>query len=225
MEQTNERLSRRDRERLARRGDILVAAQEVFAEKGYGDSTLEEIAQRAEFGKGTLYNYFPGGKQEILLGIIEQFHDELCDLIAQTFQDASHETFRTQLSGFFNSTFSFFLSRIDLFMTILREAHRIGFSDDPEPRKFFAAQRSRALDALSSPLQRAMDNGELRPMSPRMAAHMILVNINGCQMRACMTVGDDSCEFPETAHGMAKMLTEWVLDGISNESVTEEVTT
>jgi len=223
MEQTNERLSRRDRERLARRGDILVAAQEIFAEKGYGDSTLEEIAHRAEFGKGTLYNYFPGGKQEILLGIIEQFHDELCDLIAQTFNETSSDTFRTQLSGFFESTFSFFLSRIDLFMTILREAHRIGFSDDPEPRKFFAAQRSRALDALSTPLQRAMGNGELRPMSPRMAAHMILVNINGCQMRACMTVGEDSCEFPDTAQGMAQMLTEWVLDGISNESVTEEV--
>ena len=223
MEQTNERLSRRERERLARRGDILVAAQEVFAEKGYGESTLEEIANRAEFGKGTLYNYFPDGKQEILLAIIEQFHDELCDLIAQTFPEASFETFRAQLTQFFESTFTFFLSRIDLFMTLLREAHRIGFSDDPEPRKFFAAQRSRALDALSSPLQRAMGNGELRSMSPRMAAHMILVNINGCQMRACMTIGEDACEFPETAHGMAKMLTEWILDGIANERVTDEV--
>ncbi|MDA0683794.1 MAG: TetR/AcrR family transcriptional regulator [Bacteroidetes bacterium] len=225
MEQTTERLPRRDRERLARRGDILVAAQEVFAEKGYGQSTLEEIANKAEFGKGTLYNYFPDGKQEILLAIIEQFHDELCELISQTFSVSSSETFRTQLSQFLSSTFSFFLSRLELFMTLLREAHRIGFSDDPEPRKFFAAQRSRALDALSFPLQRAMDNGELRIMPPRLIAHMILVNINGIQMRACMDVGEDALEFPQTADAMAEMLTRWILDGIATETVTEEVIT
>jgi AcrR family transcriptional regulator len=71
MEQVVSALSRRDRERLTRRSEMLSAAQEVIAEKGYGEATLEEIASRAEYGKGTLYNYFPGGKQEILLSIFE----------------------------------------------------------------------------------------------------------------------------------------------------------
>ncbi|NNE70602.1 MAG: helix-turn-helix transcriptional regulator, partial [Rhodothermales bacterium] len=50
------RPSRRERERLARRREILDAARTVFAERGFVGATLEEIASRAEFGKGTLYN-------------------------------------------------------------------------------------------------------------------------------------------------------------------------
>ncbi|MEL6613746.1 MAG: helix-turn-helix domain-containing protein, partial [Bacteroidota bacterium] len=50
-------LSRRERERLARRAAMLDAATALFAEKGYASATLDEVAERAEFGKGTLYNY------------------------------------------------------------------------------------------------------------------------------------------------------------------------
>ena len=41
---------------------MLDAALAVFAEKGYDGATLDEVAERAEFGKGTLYNYFPTSK-------------------------------------------------------------------------------------------------------------------------------------------------------------------
>ena len=87
-------LSRKDRERLHRRNDILQAAQEVFAEKGYNQATLEQLALKAEFGKGTLYNYFPGGKQEILLSIFEALYDQLCELIAHTFEKKNGHSFR-----------------------------------------------------------------------------------------------------------------------------------
>ena len=156
MESVVTSLPRRERERLARRAEMLVAAQEVFAEKGYTDATLDEVASRAEYGKGTLYNYFPGGKQEILLAIVEQFHDELCERIAATFGQRADRPFRDALRDFFEHTFQFFLDRTELFLTLLREAHRIGFSDDPAPREFFAKQRARALDALSIPLEQAM---------------------------------------------------------------------
>lgn len=49
---------RRERERLARRGAILAAAKEVFFAKGLAAATVDEIAERAELGKGTLYFYF-----------------------------------------------------------------------------------------------------------------------------------------------------------------------
>lgn len=220
MEATTENLTRRERERQARRAEMLLAAQEVFAEKGYNHATLEEVAARAEYGKGTLYNYFPGGKQEILLAIIEQFHDKLCELIKDTLGQPREGGFRLALSSFFERTFSFFFERSELFMTLLREAHRIGFSDDPEPRAFFAHQRSRALDALSSPLEQAMERGEIRQMPPRLLAHMILVNLNGAQMRACMSADDPACLLPDTAPELASFLTSYVVDGIVGPEVT-----
>jgi len=214
MEEHLETLPRRERERMARKAAMLEAAQEVFAEKGYNSATLEEVASRAEYGKGTLYNYFPGGKQEILLAIVAHFHDELCGLIERTFAETVDRPFRDSLESFLEHTFAFFLKRTELFLTLLREAHRIGLSDDPQPRKFFAAQRERALAALSTPLERAMHRGEIRSMPPRLLAHMILVNLNGAQMRTCMATSESGCDFPESSEGMARFLTGMIMDGL-----------
>ena len=82
---SNGKLSRRERERQNRRREILEAAQAVFAEKGYTHATLDEIAQRAEFGKGTLYNYFEGGKEDILFAIFDEIYDEMRQLIQEAF--------------------------------------------------------------------------------------------------------------------------------------------
>jgi len=49
---------RREREHLERRREILAAAREVFARRGYRNATLDEIAEKAAYAKGTLYNYF-----------------------------------------------------------------------------------------------------------------------------------------------------------------------
>src|SRR6202158_997806 len=56
--QTNAALSRR-RRKEARPGELIDAAIEVFAEKGFSGSRLEDVARRAGVSKGTAYLYFP----------------------------------------------------------------------------------------------------------------------------------------------------------------------
>jgi AcrR family transcriptional regulator len=63
-------LTRKEREKLNRRKEILEAALNLFASKGFMNTTLDEIAEASEFGKGTLYNYFKN-KEEIINSIIE----------------------------------------------------------------------------------------------------------------------------------------------------------
>jgi len=53
-------LSRKERERLEHRRAVLDAAEEVFAQKGFHNATVQEIAAGAEFAVGTLYNMFEG---------------------------------------------------------------------------------------------------------------------------------------------------------------------
>lgn len=50
--------SRKEREKEYRRAQILEAAEVVFRRKGYQATTMEEVAEEAEFSKGTLYLYF-----------------------------------------------------------------------------------------------------------------------------------------------------------------------
>jgi TetR/AcrR family transcriptional regulator len=49
---------RKEREKQQRRDDIVNAAEKVFFEKGIENATMDEVAERAELSKGTLYLYF-----------------------------------------------------------------------------------------------------------------------------------------------------------------------
>lgn len=56
--------------------NILDRATELFAQKGYHDVTMEEIASMVGVAKGTLYLYFPS-KEELYWGILERGLHEL----------------------------------------------------------------------------------------------------------------------------------------------------
>ncbi len=60
---------RREREREARRQLILDAAKIVFAERGFLNATMEEIAERCELAVGTLYRYFQS-KEEMYVSLL-----------------------------------------------------------------------------------------------------------------------------------------------------------
>jgi len=54
-----------------RRAEILTAAGQLFAEKGYHRTTTQDIAEVAEVSEGTIYNYF-SSKEELLFAIMER---------------------------------------------------------------------------------------------------------------------------------------------------------
>lgn len=61
---------RRERRRAATRERIFRAALRLFARRGFLETTVEEITEAADVGKGTFFNYFPG-KEHVLAGFAE----------------------------------------------------------------------------------------------------------------------------------------------------------
>src|ERR1700746_2247979 len=53
------RAGRRERHRLEIRDRLFRAALQLFAERGFLDTTVEDITEAADVGKGTFFNYFP----------------------------------------------------------------------------------------------------------------------------------------------------------------------
>lgn len=52
------KLTRRERQKIANREEILEAALAVFTERGFHAASMKEIAEKAEFATGTLYSFF-----------------------------------------------------------------------------------------------------------------------------------------------------------------------
>ena len=51
--------NRRERRRLETRERLYRAALELFGERGFLETTVEDITEAADVGKGTFFNYFP----------------------------------------------------------------------------------------------------------------------------------------------------------------------
>jgi AcrR family transcriptional regulator len=63
------RRARSDEDRQAKERAILDAALEIFAESGFAQARLEDVAARAGVAKGTIYLYFPS-KQALFEALI-----------------------------------------------------------------------------------------------------------------------------------------------------------
>jgi AcrR family transcriptional regulator len=63
-------VSRRERKKDETRTRIFRAAVELFREKGFEATTVDEITERADVAKGTFFNYFP--RKEAVLGYLSE---------------------------------------------------------------------------------------------------------------------------------------------------------
>jgi AcrR family transcriptional regulator len=75
----------REKQRQRRHEAILSAAGNLFREQGFAKATIESIAERAEVGVATVYNYF-GTKERILVELfrpsLDRSYNEAAEVIA-----------------------------------------------------------------------------------------------------------------------------------------------
>lgn len=84
------KLTRRERERIRHRKEILEVALDLFSSKGYHNVSMHEIAKTAEFAVGTLYKFFKN-KEDVYQAIIFEIADEFHSAIDEVFQGTNDE--------------------------------------------------------------------------------------------------------------------------------------
>jgi TetR/AcrR family transcriptional regulator, lmrAB and yxaGH operons repressor len=55
---------------LNERSDVVPLIAEVFRDLGYEGASLTQITERTGVGKGSLYHFFPGGKEEMARAVL-----------------------------------------------------------------------------------------------------------------------------------------------------------
>jgi len=92
---------RRLREKEQRYNSILRAAKFLFAEKGYHQTSIEEIADAAEVSTGAVYIYFKN-KEDLLIKLMQEIGHQLRKLLGDEFKKAGYT-----LDSFRNISFAF----------------------------------------------------------------------------------------------------------------------
>ena len=161
---------KRERRKQDRPGELLLAALDLFVEKGFAATRVEEVALRAGVSKGTLFLYFPS-KEDLFKAVvrenvvhsvvqgaaeIEQFKGHCGELLEWMLLQWWHRYGATKASG---------ISKL-----IMSEA-----TNFPELAAFYRQEVIEPGQALvRTVLQRAIDQGEFRPVDVELALHSVM---------------------------------------------------
>jgi TetR/AcrR family transcriptional regulator len=119
------RLSRRERERLRQRRDMLDAALDLFTLKGYHNVTMHEIAEKAEFAVGTLYKFFKN-KEDLYKALILERLEEFHQSIVAALEGQEDEVER--LRRYIETKSAIFRSHVPMIRLYFSEAYGEGFN-------------------------------------------------------------------------------------------------
>lgn len=157
-----------ERRKESRPAELLAAALELFVERGYAATRLDDIASRAGVSKGTLYLYFANKEElfkalvrENIVALLDRFRDEIAGseapapvLIEQFLRSWWRDFGATRLSG--------------IAKLILSEAGNF-----PEVAAFFHDEVIRPNgELLGSIVARGVARGEFRAIDAETASHL-----------------------------------------------------
>jgi len=127
-------LTRKEREFARREQEIIDAALSLFESPNWEQVTVDQIAKKAEIGKGTVYKHF-SSKDEIYACIAIEFHERLLaefkvishDLpVDQMMKEVIRRSFEISLSSQAHARVSFYCKRVD-YVERLNEAYQAKF--------------------------------------------------------------------------------------------------
>jgi AcrR family transcriptional regulator len=130
------------------------AALDVFTEKSVDAATVEEITEKADVGKGTLYQHF-SDKEEIVITLVEEAIDHLIEGIRS--YDSEPENLEDMLEHLLNTHYEFSVNAKEEFMLLFQG-------------KLLLKLESETLDELEEPYLRYLEEIENKVsiyLSPR----------------------------------------------------------
>ncbi|NPU84066.1 MAG: TetR/AcrR family transcriptional regulator [Syntrophaceae bacterium] len=152
---------RRQREKDSRRNSILKAARRLFLEKGFRNVTVESIARKAEFSKGSIYLYF-SGKEEIYTHILLMEIGKFRTKIDATFDEGGEASAILRKTA--DLYVDFFLTEPELFrilMTFMLHSDQREQSSDLNDR--LIRTTNEAADGIERIFRYGIERGEFRP--------------------------------------------------------------
>lgn len=153
-----------------RRTEIMAAAERLFTSRRFHEITLDDVANEARVGKGTIYRYFRD-KDDLFFRTATRGFEELCELLAAVPADLP---FPEQLLQACAQVSAFFAARREWFRMMQSEDARMPLCRDELRRHWFDGRR-RLTAAMERILARGMDEGAIRrDVLPEVLATLLL---------------------------------------------------
>jgi AcrR family transcriptional regulator len=145
----------REQKKLDKRERIRAAARELFAEVGYDEAVLRQIAKRADIGLGTLFDYVSNKRDLVFLICNEEFDAAVKEgLVAALYKDTLFE----QVVALFGEIYKYFARDVGLTRLLLRE---LLFFTEGAHAVYYLEIRAQTLRGLERLVRTAQQTGDI----------------------------------------------------------------
>ena len=145
-----------------RKTDILRAAGQVFAQKGYASTRMIEVAEAASVGKGTIYEYFKS-KEALFFAVFETMMAESTESIVQT-EDSMDGPFSLRIKKLIDGLIQSWLEQLDIYGLVLEFWSATASSSSRDSfRAAFQAGYSALRTNIANMIRDAQQTGEVAP--------------------------------------------------------------
>ena len=170
-----EKISRKEREYLANREEILSSAEKVFAAKGFFPTTMSDIAREAEFGTGTLYKYFKS-KEELYFTLIDEKVEEMSRLVKAELSQKTSAIER--IKKVLELQFEFIERNRDFFKIYISERSRFEWTVKDDLGKGIHEKMVTYIQLLDEVMSQGIKEKEFKPINPIDLAHALVGIVN-----------------------------------------------
>ncbi|MBN1415071.1 MAG: TetR/AcrR family transcriptional regulator [Bacteroidales bacterium] len=170
-------IERRKREKERRRNDILDAAEKVFFKKGIEQSTMDDVAAKAELSKGTIYLYFKS-KEELYFAIGIRAHMALRCMFEKAI--SADKTIMENIMGVGKAFVKFANDYPDYFKTMIHFEADFDIHHIAEQHTRLCKKQEDPMSLFIDLLQQGMDAGVIRAdISAAQLAHILWTQTTG----------------------------------------------
>lgn len=201
MPRPNKHVERSERTRA----ELIAAARELFADRGYAGVSVEDVVRRAGVTRGALYHQFPGGKEDLFAAVFDEVEEGVMAGIADTLAEAGSEDPIAGVRAGIDATLALALDPKLVRLTILDAPSVLGWE------AWRAAGERYGLGLVRAGLMAAMDAGEIprAPVDP--LAQLLLAAVE--EAIVYVARADDPKLALEEARGALNRL----IDGLASE--------
>ena len=153
------------------RSKILEAAVNVFAQKGYHETRVDDIVTESKTSKGSVYFYFPS-KQDIFLGLIDTFSGLLESRLNEAIQNEKHGI--QQMDSALQVSLNLFSQYRTLAKIVLIQAVGLGAAFEERRREI----NNRFTRIIQARLDRAVSDGSIPALQTDLAARIWVGALN-----------------------------------------------
>jgi len=158
------RSPRREREHQQHIEHILDVAESIFAEQGFFQTTMRQIAVKAEFALGTIYSHF-GSKKQLYGKVIETKVDELVAFVTREMADAP--SVQGQVEKFIQAKMAFLDRNLHFLRLYLAEVDVPRLDINNILPKKVREKYDSMLCVLTDVIWRGIQEGLFKPMDAR----------------------------------------------------------